>query len=93
VDRFTGGDAKPIKPDTKTISVGVDTELRTATRITQEGTKILSGLVWPHLSIRLPRNPAVREDAMVSTPVASPASAIDPVLSCTKKNVASAIMP
>jgi hypothetical protein len=93
VERLTGGEARPIKPDTKTIAVGVETVLRTATRATQEGTKILSGLVWPHLSIRFPRNPAVKEEVIVSTPVASPARAMDPVLSWTKKNVASAIMP
>ena len=93
VERLTGGDARPINPETKMIAVGVETELRIATSATQDGTKILRGLVWPHLSIKLPRNPAVKEEEIVSTPVAIPAKVIDPVLSWTKKKVANAIMP
>jgi hypothetical protein len=77
----------------KTIAAGVETVLRIITNANQDGTKMLSGLVCPHLSIKLPRNPAVREDEIVSTPVAIPAKVMDPVLSCTKKNVAKAIMP
>jgi hypothetical protein len=81
VERFTGGEARPIYAETTTIAVGVETVLRINTRATQDGTKILRGLVCPHLSIRLPRKPAVKDEEMVSTPVAIPAKVMDPVLS------------
>ena len=81
VERFTGGDIKPIRPETTTIAVGVETELKTITSATQDGTKILSGRVCPHLSIKLPRKPAVNDEVIVSTPVAMPAKVMEPVLS------------
>jgi hypothetical protein len=81
VERFTGGEDSPINPDTKIIAAGLETVLRTITKATQLGTKKLSGFVCPHLSIKLPRKPAVNEEAIVSTPVAIPANVIEPVLS------------
>jgi hypothetical protein len=92
VDKLTGGEAKPINPEITTIAAGVETVLRRITNNTQVGTKKLNGLVCPSLSIKFPRKPAVKEEVIVSTPVAMPAKVIEPVTSCTKKNVANAII-
>ena len=92
MERFTGGEARPINPEIIIIAAGVVTKLRNKTRTTQVGTKKLSGFVCPNLSIRFQRKPAVSDEVRVSIPVAIPAKVIEPVTSCTKKKVANAII-
>ena len=59
--------------------------------------RIIAGPEWNQTSILIGVSirwgmGAVKEEVIVSTPVAMPAKVIEPVTSCTKKNVANAII-